>query len=1325
MPDTTPPRPVADRNLLFGILALQMDFIRRDALIAAMNAWVLDKGKPIGEILQELGQLTADRRRLLDSLVVEHLKAHDNDAERSLAAVPARTLVHADLGQIPDADLQKSLQGVPPPDTDATGPYLAGRTVADGAGVRYHILRPHARGGLGEVFVALDQELHREVALKEMQERYAGDAHSCNRFVVEAEVTGRLEHPGIVPVYGLGRYSDGRPYYAMRFIRGESLKEAIDRFHKANPSNSGEHSLALRQLLGRFVAVCNAVAYAHSRGVLHRDLKPSNILLGQYGETLLVDWGLARTGLGQAGATETEAASVQREAPLRIDLETAPEATLQGQVLGTPAYMSPEQAAGRLDLLGPASDVYSLGATLYTLLVGRPPFEEQQTADILKRVQHGDVASPREVRPDVPRALAAICLKAMALEPAQRYATALELAAEIEHWLADEPVRAWPEPWTRRARRWVGRHRALASGAAAAGLVALASLAVATVLLTAANSRERAALALAEQQKGKAEDNFRLARQAVDEYITKVSEDPRLKEHDLEALRKNLLESALSFYQRFVETHGTQTELQAEHARALVRLADITESLSSRADAIRLYEEALAIRERLVADSGGDAEYRRELAAMLRNLASMYRKTGREEDADRTLNRSVNMAEALVAEDPTRDDNQRVLAGSLLTLAEFERENKEWQRAEELLRRANTILTPLAERKAAPAGDLLFLGLAQHNLGEYLKASGKPDAAIDAFRQTLKWLDACPPSTDFPEDTRQAIRGLAVFNIAELDRHAGHANEAEAGFIKARDLLRTVARKHPSVTDYQTVFAAASTALGVNYQETGRLDLAEDSLREGRLVWQALTHDDPSTPSHWKNLAATDMILTQVYIQLGRPQQVDRYVHELIDVIEAWLRLQPGLFEARRQLAGARLLLADHQAATGRPKDAEAVMRQDSPNWEALLRERPDDAEVERNSAVHSLHWAHVLAGDRPNDALPRFQRALELRHGWLKRHPTDQEARADLAQILGERAQVFGRLNRVNDAIADQQEAIAEQKRLIKESTDPLHWRDSLAGSLDTLANLHKQGRQLAQAEAAFLRALEIREALVREQPGTPSYQTALAELHNHLGILYYDLNNSTKSEAHYRQAIAVGTKNAKESWQHAQLGGYHCNLAHSLRRRESYEPALLEYTEAARNLEELWTDPNLAPNIHRTVRTYLGNSYSGRLAVFLQLNRQAEALADDERLLQIDPERYAAEAPFVRALMLARLGVAGRAIAEADRLAARPKLTAGQLYNVAGTYARAARPERALELLGKARAAGYFADAAAAERLRQDADFESLKGRADFQKFLADVAR
>ena len=238
-----------------------------------------------------------------------------------------------------------------------------------GDGQRFRVLRPHARGGLGEVFVALDGELNREVALKQILDRHADDPASRQRFLLEAEITGGLEHPGIVPVYGLGSYADGRPFYAMRFIRGDSLKEAIEQFHadaSAQDATPARRSLELRKLLRRFLDVCNAIDYAHSRGVLHRDLKPGNIMVGQYGETLVVDWGLAKpTGRAEPGTVDGE------RTLMPVARRSGSAETLPGSALGTPAFMSPEQAAGDLEASGRGRDVYSLGATLYCLLTGR------------------------------------------------------------------------------------------------------------------------------------------------------------------------------------------------------------------------------------------------------------------------------------------------------------------------------------------------------------------------------------------------------------------------------------------------------------------------------------------------------------------------------------------------------------------------------------------------------------------------------------------------------------------------------------------------------------------------------------------------------------------------------------------------------------------------------------------------------------------------------------------------------------------------------------------------------------------------------------------
>ena len=204
------------------------------------------------------------------------------------------------------------------------------------------------------MFVALDEELHREVALKQILEKHSDDRVSRQRFVAEAEITGGLEHPGVVPVYGLGTDGEGRPYYAMRLIKGDSLKEAIDRFHKDEEfqKDPGRRTLELRTLLRRFTDVCNAIDYAHSRGVIHRDLKPANIIVGKHGETLVVDWGLAKA-VGRADPTAGEKSIAPSSG--------SSSETLPGSALGTPAYMSPEQARGDLDELGPRSDVYSLG----------------------------------------------------------------------------------------------------------------------------------------------------------------------------------------------------------------------------------------------------------------------------------------------------------------------------------------------------------------------------------------------------------------------------------------------------------------------------------------------------------------------------------------------------------------------------------------------------------------------------------------------------------------------------------------------------------------------------------------------------------------------------------------------------------------------------------------------------------------------------------------------------------------------------------------------------------------------------------------------------
>jgi serine/threonine protein kinase len=379
---------------------------------------------------------------------------------------------------------------------------------ATSAGDRFRILRPWREGGLGKVSIAEDEQLHREVALKEIIVDHAQDKRSCNRFLLEAEITGALEHPGIAPVYALGQYPDGRPFYAMRFVHGDTLEEAIERFHKADSVQArdrGRHSVEFRKLLARFIDVCNAVAYAHSRGVLHRDLKPSNVMLGKYGETLVVDWGLAKV----LGKNDLEV--LAEEMPIFPQSEHHSAPTRMGTLVGSPAFMSPEQAGGRLDLLSPASDVYSLGATLYVLLTGVAAFRDPDLTSVLRKVQQGEFPRPRLASGKIPPALEAVCLKAMALRPVDRYSSPREMADDIEHWLADQPVDAYQEPTMARLRRWGRHHRAFVTGGLALLCTAFVALSISTALLGRAQLETDSQREEAVTAKKIAEQNRRLA----------------------------------------------------------------------------------------------------------------------------------------------------------------------------------------------------------------------------------------------------------------------------------------------------------------------------------------------------------------------------------------------------------------------------------------------------------------------------------------------------------------------------------------------------------------------------------------------------------------------------------------------------------------------------------------------------------------------------------------------------------------------------------------------------------------------------------------------
>ena len=285
-------------------------------------------------------------------------------------------------------------------------------------------------------------------------------------------------------------------------------------------------ALAFRGLLSRFVQVCNTIEYAHGRGVLHRDLKPSNVMLGPYGATLVVDWGLAKTAEEEHGAGKDEGSP----GPF------APDLTPAGSPLGTPAFMAPEQVEGDPDRIETRTDVYGLGATLYCVLTGHAPFEGEGLLALQDRLRRGEFPRPCQVRREVPRALEAICLKAMALRPEDRYVSAGQLAKDVERWIADEPVSAWREPVTVRARRLLRRHRVWVLASAVALVTATLGLGVSLATVSAKN------LAL-DTERRRADANAVLLLQGLTEALKRLAnpalmKDPECRESVLAALRE-------------------------------------------------------------------------------------------------------------------------------------------------------------------------------------------------------------------------------------------------------------------------------------------------------------------------------------------------------------------------------------------------------------------------------------------------------------------------------------------------------------------------------------------------------------------------------------------------------------------------------------------------------------------------------------------------------------------------------------------------------------------------------------------------------------------
>ncbi|MBM4071877.1 MAG: tetratricopeptide repeat protein [Planctomycetes bacterium] len=784
----------------------------------------------------------------------------------------------------------------------------------------------------------------------------------------EAESKGNLEHPGIVPVYGLGCHTDGRPYYAMRFIKGDNLKEAIRQYHDRS-APARDRPLLLRQLRARFVAVCNAIAYAHSRGAIHRDLKPGNIMLGKYGETLVVDWGLAKV----VGRSDEPPPGDTTESTLHVRLAGNSDTlgTQLGQAMGTPAYMSPEQAAGRGDV-GPASDIYSLGATLYHLLVGRPAFQEADINVLLAKVREGDFPPPRKLHRDVPRPLESICLKAMATRPEDRYTSALALAADIEHWLGDEAVSAHRETVLARAGRWLRRHRARAASAAIILVVCAVALSVSTILigleqLETEKARKRAEhnflearkqgaraetnLQAAEKQRRRAETNFKEAqseRQRAEEQAAAARAQKKLA--DASAARALLLKN-------LAEQHGEQARLNFQKARDAVdqMLAETDKSLPRGADMQpirrKILEKALTFYQGFRKEKSDDPEVRQNAGQAHARLADIYQRLGEEKLAHDNYVRAISLFQGLL-------------------------------------------------EKSTDAQVRKDLARCHNNLGTLFSRQDKEKDAIQEYERSLAVMEKLV--RDFPEEPDlQAELANTIINLGNRLAALGKASEARVQHDRAFEIISGLTQRNPHRLDYQHDLAGLHITQGQALERARKSQAAHDAFRSAHAVLVRLLKARPGDPDLRRDLATAHYGMGIQLANLKKGQQAYDEYQKALAIRQKLTDEFPRDFVYQTDLANSHHILGLRLSRMDRPADAEKSYRTALALRQKLVAEFPKRPLHQRQLAETLVELGALLERQGLNTAARESYRQALATLLTSKGHAVLARAAASLPRLM------------------------------------------------------------------------------------------------------------------------------------------------------------------------------------------------------------------------------------------------------------------------------------------------------------------------------------
>jgi serine/threonine-protein kinase len=860
-------------------------------------------------------------------------------------------------------------------------------TPRDGAGMApgtlpslpgYEICEELGYGGMGVVYRARQVALDRMVALKMIRGGALAGPDQVARFRTEALAVALLRHPHIVQIYDVGEQG-GCPFLALEFIEGGSLAQKLH----GTP-------LPARQAAELVEPLARAMNYAHKQGIVHRDLKPANVLLTADGTPKITDFGLAKQLEGEAGPTAS------------------------GELLGTPSYMAPEQTRGKTGAVGPAADVYALGAMLYECLTGRPPFLGDTALETLEQARCREPASPRLLQPKVPRDLETVCLKCLEKEPQRRYASAGALADDLGRFLAGKPILARPIRAWARGIKWARRKPALASLLAVSALAAVTLLAVIlsyTTQLRKTNDDLNEALANAEDKRLQSNESFRWARLAVDDFATKVSEDKRLKAHDLEGLRKELLQAALNYYKEFVKQRPNDSDVEEERARAFQRLGLLTKEIGRHQEAIEALREAVDSLKKLAREHPGNAHHQAQLAAALNDVGMVYIDLRQSDLAEASFRDARDIRQQLTREHPTVAAYQSALADCWNNLA------------------------------------VLYGETGRPHLAETAH-----EAARDVWEKLTK---------EYPE-VEEYKSGLvdSHFNLGLLYEETDRLGLAEKSYRQSCNLARELIRDHPAVPAHQGALAKSLTNLGLVYVETARPDQAVEAYREALGFYQKLTDDHPKISDYRDNLARLHHNLGQAYEDLRRPQDAERAYGESRKLREQLVRDYPDVPDYQVGLGRTQHMLGLLLCSTGRPAQAGIPLSDARKSQEKLARDYPTVTRfrVSLGNTYSSLGLMEALQGKRQT-ALDWYEQAVRTLEAVLKQEPRQTLARRFLNAAYGRRVETLAQLGRHEDALRDLDRVLQLADGVRSDSWRLLH--------AITLARLGQHAPAMAEADA------------------------------------------------------------------------------------------------------------------------------------------------------------------------------------------------------------------------------------------------------------------